>query len=99
VPRQILTAIPGIELVEMERNRETSFCCGGGGGNFATDLLSGQDGPACLRVREAYETGATILAVACPICTKMLSDALKTEGLEEDLRLTDISELAIEACK
>ncbi len=99
VPRQILTAIPGIELVEMERTRETAFCCGGGGGNFATDLLSGRDGPACLRVREAEETGATLLAVACPICTKMLSDALRTEGLEERLRLADISEIALEACR
>jgi Fe-S oxidoreductase len=99
VPRQILAAIPGIELVEMERNRETAFCCGGGGGNFATDLLSGQDGPACLRVREANETGADLLAVACPICTKMLSDALKTEGLEEALRLADLSEIVLEACK
>jgi Fe-S oxidoreductase len=49
-------------------------------------------------VREAHETGATILAVACPICTKMLSDALKTEGLEATLRLADISEIVLEAC-
>lgn len=97
-PRQILTAITGEDLVEMERSRETAFCCGGGGGNFCTDLLSGREGPACLRVREALETGATILAVACPICTKMLSDALKTEGLEERLRLADISEIVLEAC-
>lgn len=96
-PRQILAAIPGIDLVEMERNRETAFCCGGGGGNFATDLLSGRDGPACLRVREARETGATVLAVACPICTRMLSDALKAEGLEGELRLVDLSEIALEA--
>jgi Fe-S oxidoreductase len=97
-PRQILKALPGLELVEMERNRETSFCCGGGGGNFATDLLSGREGPGCLRAREAEETGAEILAVACPICTKMLSDALATEGLEETIRLADISELVLEAC-
>ncbi len=98
-PRQILAAVPGVDFVEMERSRETAFCCGGGGGNFATDLLSGRDGPACRRVLEAYETGATILAVACPICTKMLSDAVKNEGLEGRLRLADVSQIALEACK
>lgn len=98
-PREVLDAIPGVERVEMERSRETSFCCGGGGGNFCTDLLSGRDGPACLRVREACETGANVLAVACPICTKMLSDALKTEGLEESLRVADVSEIVLQACK
>lgn len=92
-PREILSFIPGIELVEMERNRERGFCCGGGGGNFYTDLLSGKDGAACERVREAYDTGAKVLAVVCPICRVMFADAIKTEGLEEKLTLMDISEL------
>ena len=93
-PREILGAIPGIELVEMERNRENAFCCGGGGGNFYTDILGGgKDSPSRIRVREARDTGADILAVACPICMMMLEDAVKTEGLEEGLVVKDISEI------
>jgi len=97
-PRQILRAIPGIELIEMERNRENAFCCGGGGGNFYTDILgSGKDSPSRVRVREAYDTGATVLAVACPICMMMLEDAVKAEGLEEKLAIKDISEIVEES--
>jgi Fe-S oxidoreductase len=97
-PREILTAIPGIELIEMERNRENSFCCGGGGGNFYTDVLgSGKDSPSRIRVREAYDTGANILAVACPICMMMLEDAVKTEGLEDELIIKDISQIVEES--
>jgi len=96
-PREVLGSIPGIDLVEMERNRERAYCCGGGGGNFYTDFLSGVGGAACARVKEAYETGAKVLAVACPICTTMLSEAAKTEGIEEELKVMDISEIVVEA--
>jgi Fe-S oxidoreductase len=93
-PRDILRDIPGIELVEMERNRENSFCCGGGGGNFYTDFFGGKEySPGRIRVREAYNTGAEILAVACPTCMTMLDDAVKVEGLEEKLTIRDISEI------
>jgi len=93
-PRDILKAIPGIELVEMERNRGNSFCCGGGTGNFQTDFFGGGEfSPARVRVREAYATSAEILAVACPICMVMLSDAVKSEALEGKLVVKDISEI------
>ncbi|MHA2273217.1 MAG: (Fe-S)-binding protein, partial [Candidatus Hodarchaeales archaeon] len=66
-PRTILGQIPGIELNEMARAREDSFCCGGGAGNFVFDLLGrSSDSPSRIRVREAHETGAEIMAVACP---------------------------------
>ena len=97
-PREILASIPGIELVEMERNRADAFCCGGGSGNFYTDFFGGREGsPARNRVREAYETGASILAVACPTCMTMLTDAAKSEGLEEKLAVKDISEIVKES--
>ena len=97
-PRKILNAIPGVELVEMERNREDAFCCGGGTGNFQTDFFGGGEfSPARIRVREAYETGANILAVACPTCMVMLSDAVKSEELEEKLVVKDISEIVRES--
>ncbi len=97
-PREILQSIPGVELVEMERSRENSFCCGGGSGNFVTDLLGGsEESPSRVRVREAYETGADILAVACPSCMTMLQDAIKVEDLEGKLTVKDISEIMVES--
>ncbi|MGP8281770.1 MAG: (Fe-S)-binding protein [Desulfomonilaceae bacterium] len=93
-PRKILKSIPGLELVEMRRNRDDAFCCGGGGGNFFTDIIGqGEDSPARVRFREALDTGASILAVACPQCAKMLIDAAKAEGKEDDLEILDIAEI------
>jgi len=98
-PRRILKAIPGIELVEMERNKAGALCCGGGGGNFYADFLSGsENSPARRRVREARATGANILAVACPNCMTMLEDAVKAEDLEDKLAVRDLSEIVAEAC-
>jgi Fe-S oxidoreductase len=97
-PREILKAIPGVKLIEMERNRESSFCCGGGSGNFYTDFFSGgENNPSRIRVREAYKTGANVLAVACPTCAIMLGEAIKDEGIEEKLIIKDISEIVKES--
>jgi Fe-S oxidoreductase len=97
-PRDILTAIPGLHLVEMERNRQNSFCCGGGSGNFYTDFFGGgPTSPSRIRVREADRTGAAILAVACPTCTVMLGQAIKDEALEHRIVLNDIAEILQES--
>ena len=93
-PRKTLQAIDGAQLVEMARNRKSALCCGGGSGNYYTDLLGGsEDSPARIRVRQAHDTGANILAVACPNCLTMLEDAVKVEGLEEKIQVKDIAEL------
>jgi Fe-S oxidoreductase len=93
-PRAILKAIPGLELLEMDRHGENAFCCGGGGGNFFTDILGkGQESPARLRVKEALNTGAEIIAVVCPQCAKMLEDAVKSEELEDRLKVMDVAEI------
>jgi Fe-S oxidoreductase len=98
-PRAILGFTPGVKLLEMEKNRDSAVCCGGGGGNFYTDFLGGSPAsPARRRVREAGETGASVLAVACPKCLTMLQDAVKAEGLEDRLSVKDISEIVVEAC-
>jgi Fe-S oxidoreductase len=97
-PRNVLQAVPGLEYVEMGRNMNSALCCGGGGGNYFTDMLgSGQDSSARHRVREAKEHGAGVIAVACPICKKMLEDAVKDEGLERDMRVMDVAQIVIEA--
>jgi Fe-S oxidoreductase len=98
-PRAILKAIPGMTLLEMEKSRDGALCCGGGSGNFYIDFLGGSaDSPARRRVREAYEIGADLLAVACPTCLTMLEDAVKSEELEGKLAVKDISEIVAEAC-
>jgi Fe-S oxidoreductase len=95
-PRKILSAIPGLSFMEMEKSSQNSGCCGGGGGNVFTDILGGgPDSPARVRVREAAAVGAQILAVACPGCARMLDDAVKAEeDLVEQIRVMDISEIA-----
>ncbi len=90
----ILRSIPGVTLAEMDRSRKNALCCGGGGGNFFTDMLAdGDQTSSRVRVQEAAETGAQILAVACPKCAVMLEDAVKVENLSEQLRVLEISEM------
>jgi Fe-S oxidoreductase len=97
-PRQILKTIPGLELIEMARNRENAFCCGGGSGNFYTDFFGGgENSPARIRVREAAETGADVIAVACPACAVMLGEAVKDEGLAEKMAVKDVAEILRES--
>jgi len=93
-PRKILKAVPGIQLVEMVRSQQYSYCCGGGGGNFISDILGGGErSPSALRVKEAMETGAEVIAVACPVCARMLVDAVKSGDLEDKLKVKDVSEI------
>ena len=92
--RMILRSMPGVTLVEMDRNRKNALCCGGGGGNFFTDILSGGDETSArVRVREAVDAGAQILAVACPMCAVMLEDAVKAENLDNEIQVAEISEI------
>jgi Fe-S oxidoreductase len=94
-PRTVLRAIPGLELVEFEPdNREFSVCCGGGSGGLWLDWPKGER-LSDLRVEQALETGAEILAVACPYCLSMFEDSVKTMGVE--LEVKDISELLSDA--
>ena len=95
-PRDVLRAIPGIEFIEMERNRESSLCCGGGGGGLWNEVPA-DERFSVLRVEEAAETGAEIIAAACPYCISMFEDALKTVGKEEEMKVMDISEIVLQS--
>ena len=78
----------------MERARNTAFCCGGGGANFYTGISAkGKDQASNARVWDAANAGASVLAVACPVCLMMLEDALKSEGLDDKMMVKDISEI------
>jgi len=89
-PREILHAIPGIELVEMERNREFSWCCGGGGGvRSEFDELAEYTGNE--RMSEAEATGASVLITHCPFCESNLG------RMESPLQVLDMVEVLQQA--
>jgi len=92
-PRAILAGLPGVKLVEMDRSRERSLCCEGGGGRMWAEGTNLEERLAFQRVQEAVETGAEVLAVACPFCLLTLEDAVKVQGLDEQLQVMDIMEL------
>ncbi len=95
-PRELIRAIPGVELVEMKRNRDESLCCGGGGGGIWMEVPSGERFSE-LRVAQAEETGAEVIVAACPYCVSMFEDAIKTTGRSETMRVMELSELLLEA--
>ena len=101
-PRELLTNVPGVNLVEMDRNKETSFCCGAGGGrmwleeNIGTRINQN-------RGDEAMATGATKIAVACPFCSVMLNDAVtvrsQEQGITAPAEVVDVATLLLERVK
>jgi Fe-S oxidoreductase len=94
-PRQVLRAIPDLELVEIPiYNRADSLCCGGGSGGVWLDRPKGER-MADVRIQQAVDTGAEILAVACPYCQQMFTDASKALGV--DIEVKDIGELLAES--
>jgi succinate dehydrogenase/fumarate reductase iron-sulfur protein len=96
-PRQILQSINGLELVEMKRNRQSSFCCGGGAGRVWTEEAPSEKRPCVDRIKEALELGVDIIAVACPFCITTLEDAVKVLDVENKIIVRDILELLKEA--
>jgi Fe-S oxidoreductase len=92
--RKVLAALPGVEIREMDRSMQDALCCGGGGGNLLTDILgNGPESPARIRVAEAVDAGAEILAVSCPACAIMLKDAVKSNNIDERVQVKEISEI------
>jgi Fe-S oxidoreductase len=94
-PRQILSSIPGFTLVEMAHNRRQSLCCGGGGGGIFKEQPAENLG--AMRVQEALDAGADIIAVACPYCLKMLDNAVRQRGLEQKIAVHDVAELVLQS--
>jgi len=96
-PRKILKSIPGLELVEMKRSRENSFCCGGGAGRVWTEEATPENRPCVDRVREALELEVEVVTTSCPFCVTTLEDAVKVLDAEDRIVVRDISELLMEA--
>ncbi len=95
-PRRILSRIPELELLEMERIREHSRCCGAGGGvRTAHAPLAGE--LAASRIEEALHTGAEALVTCCPFCEQNLGELLNAAG--GPMRLYDLVELVVQILK
>ncbi|MFW9783031.1 MAG: (Fe-S)-binding protein [Candidatus Heimdallarchaeota archaeon] len=94
IPRDIIQKIPGIELIEMKRNRKDAWCCGAGGGvkSQFSDLAVTI---SLERIQEAIETGAEILLTSCPFCVDNLNDALKLmdQQIKMKIKVMDIIDL------
>ncbi len=95
-PREVIKAIPGLELVEMDRIREQSMCCGGGGGGLWVERAKGER-LSDFRLEEALGTGASILATSCPYCIAMLEDSTRTANADDKIKVKDLSELILES--
>ena len=91
-PRELVAAVG--KAIEMPRNRERTFCCGAGGARMWMEEKRGRP-INHERVREASETGAETLAVACPFCTVMLDDGVRETGAK--LKVIDLATLLAEA--
>ena len=96
-PRHILRWLPGVEFQDLDRSRERSVCCEGGGGRMWAEGTNLEERLAHQRVRDAIDLGADVLAVACPFCLLTLEDAVKILGLEQQLQVMDIMEMVAQA--
>ena len=91
-PRRVLEALD-VELVEMKRCKSNGLCCGAGGAQMFKEEEKGNNRINFERTREALDTGAEIIASACPFCNTMLTDGVKHAEKEEEVKVMDIAEL------
>ncbi|MEI8060407.1 MAG: (Fe-S)-binding protein, partial [Ferruginibacter sp.] len=91
-PRKVLEALDA-ELVEMKRCKSNGLCCGAGGAQMFKEEEKGSNRINIERTNEALETGASIIASACPFCNTMMSDGVKSNEKEEQVQVLDIAEL------
>ncbi|KZD32681.1 Fe-S oxidoreductase [Bacillus cereus] len=91
-PRDILKAIPGVNLVEMARNRETGMCCGAGGGLMWMEETTGSRINVA-RTEQALAVQPSIIGTGCPYCLTMISDGTKAKEVEETVQTLDVTEI------
>jgi len=97
-PREILKAIPGVELVEPEYWTKTrGLCCGAGGAQMWMEEQN-QNRVNVKRTLQLVDTGAKTVASGCPFCMTMLTDGLKSQSLEERIKQMDVAELLEQSC-
>jgi Fe-S oxidoreductase len=92
-PRQILKTIPKVKLQEMERSRNTSFCCGGGGGLMWIEEQPGTTKISHMRLEDVLKTGAETVVTACPYCLQMFEESIEHKGIQGKLKAMDLVEI------
>jgi Fe-S oxidoreductase len=96
-PREILKRIPGVTLVEASMNRTTGLCCGAGGAQMWMEEQN-KDRMNVRRTLQLVDTEAKVIASGCPFCMTMLTDGLKSQSLETEIRQLDVAEMLEESC-
>ncbi|WP_255570677.1 heterodisulfide reductase-related iron-sulfur binding cluster [Cohnella sp. CFH 77786] len=91
-PRNVLKAIPGVELAEMARSRENAMCCGAGGGMMWMEEKAGKR-VNLARTEQALQTRPTVIGSACPYCLTMMEDGTKMKEVESSVKARDIAEI------
>jgi len=98
-PRRILQAIPKAKLEEMGRSRNTSFCCGGGGGHMWIEEQPGTTKINQMRIEDVLKTGAEMVVTACPYCLQMFEESIEHKDMKDSLKARDLVELVEAAMK
>lgn len=95
-PRKVLEALDG-ELVEMKRCRSKGLCCGAGGAQMFKEDEPGTTRINLERTTEALQTGAKVIASSCPFCNTMMTDGVKLNEKEEEVKVFDIAEMVADS--
>ena len=95
-PRDICRAVPGTQLKEAARNKDSGFCCGGGGGRMWLHERIGQN-INVVRAEEMANTGIDLIGTACPYCLVMLDDGVKSLELEKTPKVADIIDIVADS--
>lgn len=91
-PRKLIEELD-VDLVEMKRAKTKGLCCGAGGGQMFKEEEKGKLRVNQERTEDAVETGADLVAVACPFCNTMMTDGIKGKELQDKIKVLDIAEL------
>jgi Fe-S oxidoreductase len=98
-PRRIIEGIPSAKFKEMERSKNTTFCCGGGGGHMWIEEQHGTTKINHVRMDEVIGTGAETVVTSCPYCLQMLEEGIEQKGVKESLKAKDLAEVVEAAMK
>ena len=96
IPRKILQTIPGVSVLEMERNKENAMCCGAGGGMMWVEEKQGKR-VNVERTEQALRLNPTTIGSNCPYCLTMMTDGVKAAEKEEQVSTLDIAEIVEKA--